>query len=244
ITKPELTNKKLKLEAGVAGKDTGSVALKNVDNIDVYYYSASPDVALVDQDGNVTAVGKGSAKITAYANGTAYTATVSVKEPSAVKERTLHLSTDGSKSVKLSGVKKTVWDYAEGTTEEEKAIVSLKGAKITGKKAGIVTLVAKDAMTSYIMTVKVDDPAIILLHEEDKYDLAKNKGNKYTLTIAAGQKITLSYADVDQPVIYKSSKPEIAFIDENGNIEARGKGKAKFTAKVNGKAITISVNVK
>ncbi len=245
ITKPELTNKKLKLEAGVAGKDTGSIALKNVDNIDVYYYSASPDVALVDQDGNVTAVGKGSAKITAYANGVAYTATVSVKETSAVKERTLHLSTGGSKSVKLSGVKKTVWDYAEGTTEEEKAIVSLKGAKVTGEKAGIVTLVARDAVTSYIMTVKVDDPTITAVHEEDKYDLAKSKGkNKYALTIISGQKMTLGYTYIDQPVIYKSSKPDIAFIDENGNIEARGAGKAKFTAKVNGKAITISVNVK
>ena len=61
--------------------------------------------------------------------------------------------------------------------------------------------------------------------------------------LSAGEhEIALHY--VDQPVIYKSSKPEIAFIDENGNIEARGKGKAKFTAKVNGKAITISVNVK
>lgn len=244
ITKPELTEKKLKLEAGVVDKDTGSVELKNAENINVYYYSSAPDVATVDQTGKVTAVAKGSAKVTAYANGTAYTASVSVKEPSAVKERTLHLPVKGSKSVKLSGVKKTVWEYAEGTAEEEKAVVSIKNAKITALKAGTITLIAKDEMTSYKMTVKVDDPSITPVHEEDKYDLKSAGKNKYALTMAAGQKLTLSYTDIDQPVIYKSSKPETAFIDEKGNIEARGKGKGKFTAKVNGKTITISVTVK
>ncbi len=245
ITKPELTNKKLKLEAGVAGKDSGSVALKNADNIDVYYYSAAPDVALVNPDGSVTAVAKGSAKIVAYANGTAYTATVSVKEPSAVKNRTLHLSIGSSQSVKISGVKKTTWDYAEGTSDEAKAIVSIKGAKITAEKAGTVILIAHGDLYTYTMKVKVDDPSITAVHEDGKYDLKAGKGkNKYELVIGQGQKLTLSYADIDQPVIFKSSKPEIAFIDEYGNIEARGIGKGKFTAKVNGKAITISVNVK
>lgn len=244
ITKPELPGKKLKLEAGVTGKDEGSVKLKNVDNIDVYYYSTAPDVALAFPDGSVKAVAKGSAKIIAYANGTAYTTTVSVKEPSAVKERTLHLSVKGYKSVKLIGVKKTIWDYAEGSTEEEKAVVDIKNAKITGLKAGTVTLVARDEMTSYKMTVKVDDPSITPVHEEDKYDLRAMGKNKYALTIAAGQKLALSFTDIDQPVIFKSSKPETAFIDENGNIEARSIGKGKFTAKVNGKTITISVKVK
>ena len=244
ITKPELPGKKLKLEAGVTGKDEGSAKLKNADNIDVYYYSTAPDVALVFPDGSVKAVAKGSAKIIAYANGTAYTTTVSVKEPSAVKERTLHLSVKGYKSVKLTGVRKTVWDYAEGSTEEEKAVVDIKNAKVTGLKAGTVTLVAKDEMTSYKMTVKVDDPSITPVHEEDKYDLKSTGKNKYALTIAAGQKLALSFTDIDQPVIFKSSKPETAFIDENGNIEARSIGKGKFTAKVNGKTITISVKVK
>ena len=46
-----------------------------------------------------------------------------------------------------------------------------------------------------------------------------------------------------QPVIFKSSKPDIAFMDENGQVVARRKGKAKFTAKINGKTITINVTV-
>ena len=34
------------------------------------------------------------------------------------------------------------------------------------------------------------------------------------------------------------------FIDEDLNVVIRGKGKAKFTAKINGKPVTITVNVK
>ena len=40
---------------------------------------------------------------------------------------------------------------------------------------------------------------------------------------------------------FKSSKPDSAFIDENGKVSARTKGKSKFTAKVNGTTITINV---
>lgn len=53
----------------------------------------------------------------------------------------------------------------------------------------------------------------------------------------------LSFASMDQPVVFKSTKPDIAFMDENGNVEARSKGKGKFTAKINGKTITITVKV-
>ena len=99
-------------------------------------------------------------------------------------------------------------------------------------------------MSSYKMTVKVDDPSITPVHEEDKYDLRAMGKNKYALTIAAGQKLAISFTDIDQPVIFKSSKPETAFIDEDGNIEARSIGKGKFTAKVTGNMITIRVKVK
>ncbi|MBQ9865863.1 MAG: RICIN domain-containing protein [Lachnospiraceae bacterium] len=244
ICKPVLQAKKLNLEAGGAGTEKGSLALYNCDNIDVFYYSASPDVALVDQEGNVTAVAKGTAKVTAYANGNAYISTVKVKESKAVKERTLHLTVNTSKSVKLPGVKKTVWEYAEGVSEDDKALVELKNAKITAKKAGTVTLVAKGDLGSYTMIVKVDDPTIQSAHLDDEYDIKAGKGkNKYELIIVTGAELDISYVDLEQPVIYKSSKPEVAFINEDGHIEARKPGKAKFTGKVNGKSITITVNV-
>ena len=241
ICKPEMNKKKLTLEAGQEGK----VEFSGYGDLAVYYYSSAPDVATVAPDGTVTAVAKGTAKVTAYVNGSAYTRSVKVTESSAVKERTLHLNVGSPKTVKLKGVKKTVWDYAEGTTDEEKAVVEIKNAKVTAKKAGTVTLTAKGDLETYVMTVKVDDPTIQPAYEAEKYDLKAGKGkNKYELIIKSGEELDISYADLDQPVVYKSSKPETAFIDEDGHIEARNSGKAKFIAKVNGKSITISVTVK
>ena len=49
--------------------------------------------------------------------------------------------------------------------------------------------------------------------------------------------------NVFQTVYYKSSKTSVAFIDENGVIYARGKGKANITTKINGKTCKIAVTV-
>ncbi len=244
ISKPELTNKKLTLVVGEEGKDRGSALLKCNDNIDVYYYSSAPDVALVDRDGNVTAVAKGTAKITAYANGKAYICSVTVKEQKAAVRRTLHINTGKSKSVNVKGLKKTSWEYADGTPEDQKKAVSIKGSKIKGETAGTVTLIARSDTAVYELTVIINDPALVAV-KEDKYELIAAKGkNKYIINIEAGQKLRLEYLNMDQPVIYKTTKPDIAFIDENGTIEARNKGKAKLTTKINGERISISVNVR
>ena len=244
ISKPELINKKLGLVIGEEGKDRGSSLLKCNENIEVYYYSSAPDVALVDQEGNVTAVARGNAKITAYANGKAYICSVNVKEQKAVERRTLHLNKGRSKSVKIQGLKKTSWEYADGISEDQKKIVSIKGSKIKGEGAGTVTLIAKSNNTVFELTVIINNPDLVTV-KEDKYEINTAKGkNKYIINIDAGQRLRLEYLDMDQPVIYKNNKPDIAFIDENGTIEARKIGKAKFTAKINGERISISIYVR
>ena len=49
--------------------------------------------------------------------------------------------------------------------------------------------------------------------------------------------------DPEHTVVFKNSKPDVAFIDEEGHVAARKAGKAKFTAKVNGQTITVEVKV-
>ena len=73
----------------------------------------------------------------------------------------------------------------------------------------------------------------------------KTGSNKYIIDeLKANDKTKLSFEGVTQPVVFKSSKPEVAVIDENLNVEIRGRGRTKFTAKVNGKTVTITVNAK
>ena len=58
-----------------------------------------------------------------------------------------------------------------------------------------------------------------------------------------GQTITITEKATYQKILYRSNKNNIAFVDEYGVITARRSGKAVITAKVNGKRVTITVNV-
>ena len=230
ICKPELNKKTLKLEAG----EKANVGLSGYGDLGVYYYCASPDVATVAPDGTITAVAKGTAKVTAYVNGKAYTRSIKVKESTVASSRTIHMNVNTSKTISIKGVtNKTVWT----TTSENVAQVVKK--KITSKEAGTAKLSASVNGGDIFIDVISED----LTMNGTGMEPAKGT-NKYTLTLNAGQSSEIAFASVDQPVVFKSSKPEIAFIDENGHIEARSSGKAKFTTKVNGKSITITVTIK
>ena len=133
----------------------------------------------------------------------------------------------------IKGVKDLTWSSADEET------ASFDKNKVTAKKAGetVLTATAADG-TEYKVHLFAED---ITLSGEG---LAPAKGkNKYTLKLKAGATTELSFASVDQAVVFKSSKPDSAFIDENGKVSARVAGKSKFTAKINGKTISISVVV-
>ena len=236
VYKPAMVKKTYKLNA----LETADIDMKDYpkDKMSVLWYSASPDVATVDENGKVKAVAKGSAKITAYINGSAYTCTVKVSEKNTVPQnRTMHLTVDTSKSIKVKvpGVKKLEWNSAFDN------IASVNKNKVKAVNAGTTALSASANGAEY--TIDLFSENISLSSESEGF--AKAKGaNKYTLTLKKGDKIKLNTdASLDQDAVFKSSKPMVAFIDEDGNVEARSKGSGKFTAKLNGKTITVSVKV-
>ena len=226
--------KKLELQITADGAGSKAIELTNPDELPVYWYSASPDVATVDQDGKVTAVSAGKSKVTAYINGCTYNCTVTVKEAVIAKERTLHILEGKTKNLSIKGVKKPVWSSAD----EDTASFTKKN-KLTAKKAGdtILTATAADG-TEYKVHLYVENITL----SGDGLTPAKGK-NKYNLTLKAGESTELSFANVEQDVVFKSSKPDSVFIDENGKVFARAKGKSKFTTKLNGKTITVNVVV-
>ena len=237
VYKPVIKEKSIKLEA----LETKTVEIKDypADKMSVLWYSASPDVATVDEDGKVTAHAKGSAKITAYINGSAYTCTVKVTEKKAVAtERTMHVIAGGKPktiNVKVPKVKKLDWKSASEN------IAFVKKNKVTGKAPGETVLSASANGVEY--TIRLFSEKIDLSSADSRF--AKAKGaDKYTLTLKKGDKIRIDTdASLDQAAVFKSTKPMVAFIDEDGNVEARSKGSGKFTTKLNGKTITITVKV-
>ncbi|MBR3524456.1 MAG: Ig-like domain-containing protein, partial [Lachnospiraceae bacterium] len=234
VTQPSIA-KKLKLEVG--GADTPIEQNYDQDYLDAYWISSNLDVATVDQNGKVHAVAKGSAKITAYINGMAYKCSVTVSEPTIAEERTLYLNTGAKKSVSIKGM--TAWD---GGTKD--VATAKKKTIIAGEKSGVAVFNTKVGEKTYKLYVIVEDPTLKSIDSEG-VKLAQPGKNKfkYNLTIKAGTKAALQFTSVKQPVVFKCTKPETAFVDENGNIRARAAGKAKFTTKINGKTITINVVV-
>ncbi len=211
------------------------------EHLKVRWISNAPDVATIDDELWVHAHSKGTAKITAIVNGVSRSCKVTVSEPVYEKEHILHLNVGKTKNVKIRGMKKTEWTVLEEETEDEnesseEIVQVIKGSKVKALKAGKVTLVCGD----YKLNVIAEDPSIEAL-----------KGTKkpYTLSVTlnltdhkVSEKIGLTA--VEQDVYFKSSKSSVAYMDAEGVIHARSKGKAKLSAKVNGRTISISVTVK
>ena len=234
IVKPSV-KKSTKLEAGA----TETLTVPGAEGLNILWCSSAPDIATVNEEGLVTAVAKGSAKITAWVNGSAYKCSVKVTETTPAKERTLHLNVNGgSKTVKIKGLTKPEWKLEEGS--EEGIVEILSGKKIKGKAAGTVTLVSGNG--EYKVDVTVEDPTIVGSAAKTPY--------KKTEELNVGGTASFKLTGITQDVVFKSSKSNVAFVsplpDEDGKylITARGKGTAKLTAKVNGKSITITVKVK
>ncbi|MCR4643633.1 MAG: Ig-like domain-containing protein, partial [Lachnospiraceae bacterium] len=222
--------KNMELEAGTSGMISlggikagdGTIVIGG-EKLPVCFMTSAPDVALVDDSGSVTAVAAGTATITAYINGVAFKCKVKVSESTAKLQRTLHVNLGKSKSIKIKGLNKAEWVPAE------EDIVKIKKNKITGLHAGTTTL----SYGEYTVDVIVEDPSIE----------GSSKPYAQTLNMKVKTEETITLKKVDQPVFFKSSKPHIAWMDEDGVIHARSKGTAKLTAKINGKSVKITVKV-
>ncbi|MBP5609487.1 MAG: Ig-like domain-containing protein [Lachnospiraceae bacterium] len=235
VTQPHFSDKSLKMEAG---ESRNCNLILEVAELPVFYSSASPDVATVDQSGTVKAVSKGTAVITAYVNAKAYTCKIKVSESEAAAERTLHLSKGSKKTVNIKGLRKVEWESSEAS------VVSVsKKNKLKAEAVGTAELSTVYDGKTYIIHVTVEDPVFIT-------EGIRGSKNKYSVSmkVADVKQLDLKAPGFDKPdtrqLAFKSSKPSVAFIDEQGRLIAIGKGKTKLTAKINGKNVTLSVTVK
>lgn len=193
----------------------------------VSWSSSNVDVATISNSGLITAVGKGTATITAHVNGKKYNCKLTVKEPTTAVNRTLHINVGSSKTFKVKGIKN--WTASDN-------IVAVNKNKIKALNVGTTTLTAEKDGITYKTTVIVEDPSI----KNEDVTISKKK---YNLMIAEGHTLPITVANVDRIVTFSSNKPSVAYVNENGELVAKNAGKAKLTTKINGKTITINVTV-
>lgn len=214
-------------------------------------FSSDEAVATVDADGLVTAVGVGTATITALAgNGVSAVITFNV-DPAPPAGIALNYS-----GTKLLAVGKKLQlevapdpEGAASWTSSKKscATVSSKGL-VTAKKVGTTTITVKTADgESAKVKIKVYDPKAVT--KITAYKGTKAVSGK-TLKMVAGSGVTFKVKAYNAAgkrlkykVTWKSSKKGVATINGSGRLVTKGPGTTKITAVMKGKKTTFTVSV-
>ena len=235
VVKPGFADKTIKADVSDAHKPCG---FSGFGELPVAYYVSNPEVCAIDlKTGELYFFGKGTSTITAYVNGKAYTCKLKVSEKTVLEKHVVYMNANSKKSLKLSGVKFEKFEIASADADYAEI---KKNTVIAKDKTGLiqVTGTSKDGKM-YLFYVNIEKPAIID-HSALGYT-DKGKG-KYEINMKVGQEAEL-YFDIDRYIIVKASKGEIAYASEDGRIHAMKPGSSKLTAKINGKSVTVKVNV-
>ncbi|KAG4252124.1 hypothetical protein PC116_g329 [Phytophthora cactorum] len=189
--------------------------------------SSNEKVATVYK-GQITAVGQDTAR---------YLDVVDVQDK-------LAMSLTGTKEKELT----VNAEYVDGTTENvtskatwtssDEDIVYVSGGKLTAYKSGQATVTVAYGGKTVKITVSVDVP--------DKYEMQNKKksigvGDTFTAEVLAVYGDTSEVVTKD--VEWSSSSDKIAEVSKDGEVKGIAVGKATITAKVDGKTLTMSVEV-
>lgn len=226
----------------LTGKQTEKLtATLNPENekVTVDWKSSNPSVATVDDEGNVTSVGVGTATITATVSGTSASdsCAVTVQEVPelAIKLEplTLALSQTGTMALEYNpeplGTPTLTWSVPE---DSEIADIDPLTGVITPKKVGSVQVTATAQLGEVTATGTQDltvtdkiQPTGIRL---DKENMKLQRGAAEKLTA------TLEPDGAESKIVWSSSNERVATVDENGLVTSRGLGDTIITASVEG----------
>ena len=222
------------LEKGADAQLTATVAPADADNKTVTWTSSNTAVAAVDNTGKVTAVGKGTATITVTTEDGSHTATcsVTVEEHIAVAGVTLDQTTltlaKGEDAQLTATVTPADADNKNVTwTSSNTAVAAVDNTgkvTATGKGTATITVTTEDGSYTATCAVTVEEHIAVTGVTLDRTDLILTKDETYALTAS----VIPSNAD-NQVVSWTSDHPEIASVDEAGNVKGLADGTAVIT---------------
>ncbi len=149
-------------------------------------------------------------------------------------EGIIHVNAGSTKTVKIDKVtsSKAQWVVQDARI----ATVDAKG-KVKGIKPGYTILKCSYNGFTYNTRIYVEDPT---LKTDSKLSTKKSA---YILNLKKGERYVIKSEGCSQPLIFKTNKDNVAFADEYAVVYARENGTAKLKARLNGKNITITINV-
>lgn len=243
-----LNKTSLTLAEGESETLTAEVLPKEADQ-KVSWKSDRTDIASVDENGRVTAVKEGTAKITAAAGDKTASCTVTVKPKSEqgipVEKVTLNKSrlvlTVGSSETLRASVLPEEASQNVSWVSKAPGIASVNAnGKVTAVKKGTAVITASAGGKTASCTVTVNPKPI---------RVSKVKLNKTKLTLGVKEKFTLKPAITpknasNQKVKWTCSKKGIVSVSSKGVVTAKKQGSVKVTATVDGKKAVCTITVK
>lgn len=235
VTEVRLNRTNATLNEGESLTLTATVNPANATDKSVNWSTSRSTVATVDANGRVTALGAGTAVITATAaDGSGASASCEVTVKAKPVQKTLSVDKTSVKLYKGQKVKLHATTTPSGKitySSSNKAVAKVsKNGKITALKKGKCTITVAANGMKRTVTVKVKEPSLQL------------KKTKYTIPVNAKRAIVCTVKP-DAEITYTSSNKKIAKVNKKGVIKAKKKGKCTIYVRANGikKAINITV---
>ena len=195
------------------------------------------NVISITKSGKFTAIGPGTTTVTGTdKNSKTVTVTVTVK-PISTKGM-VYITKGKTDTIKFPKVTNKKADWWKSSDETVATVdTAKKTGKVTGNKYGRSDISCLYKGFTFNTAAYIEDPEMVFGDE-------KNVTNKKKFEMKVGQMKQLKVNNTYQTLNYKSSKQANVFVDENGFVYARKKGKATISTKINGKTYQIKIDVK
>ena len=240
VTSISLSANLLSLAKGTFAVLTATVSPEDAMDKSVQWNSDNPSVASVDQNGKVTAINDGRAKITASAGGFTASCTVicvSIPVSAVVLNKTsLSLAKGSSETLTATVSPRDATDNTVKWSSDNPSVVTVdQNGQVTAVNAGNAVITASAGDVSATCEVSVFIPVTsITLSSTD-------------LTLLVGQTAVLEATVLpedatDKNVTWWSSYPDVATV-EGGRITALGFGQTVVVAQAGGQSASCSVTV-
>lgn len=246
VTAVKLSASSLALTEGDVARLTATVEPADATDKTVVWSSDSPEIAEVDQEGNVTAKSAGEAVITAVSGDVSGTCTVVVSKriipvtSVAVIPEYVELTEGDSKALMVRVQPSDATDKTVVWSSDAPEIVEVSdGGRITAISEGTAVITATSGDVSGTCTVVVSKPYI---------PVSSVKINLSSLELTQGEVVSLTVTvepanATDKTVVWRSDDSDVASVDQEGNVTAVSQGNTVITAECGDMSATCVVTV-
>lgn len=220
VLSPYLSSENETLNAG----ETKKINVNCGANQNINYVSNDTSIVTVDNNGNITALRKGTTTITITVDDTVLTLNVTVNnDPTLnISKKTIY----AGNSFNLKVIKGLNGKATFKSSNNKIAKANSKG-KVTGYKAGSCTIIVKANGVTLKRRITVINPRL----------------NKMSIKLVQGKTFKLKVYGGNGKVKYSSNNKRIATVSKYGNIKAKYAGSCKITVIRNGIKLVCKIKV-